>query len=158
MIDPAQEYFDKQITLINQARSEDPKTKYQIADESDLEMVSHLKTGIYIIYDRSGDPSKTFKDFQSYKEKKERACPKANQPNEVMYVGSTTTGMMKRLKQHLGYGPKQTYALHLNQWYHGKYLIKVLEYEVAIEVLQLIEDSIAFTLNPAFGKRGGNNR
>ena len=66
---------------------------------------------------------------------------------------------MRRIKQHLGNGPKSTYALHLSYWAAEQEIeIEILQYNVPREVLQLIEDSISSELKPAFGKLGGNNK
>src|SRR5471030_3340809 len=88
----------------------------------------------------------------------ERACAKLNAPSNVMYVGSSTTGIKKRIEQHVGQGHKATYALHLSHWFNGKYKITVWQYDVSDEVLQIIEDDISDRKKPAFGKQGGNNK
>ena len=75
-----------------------------------------------------------------------------------MYVGSSTTGIKNRLKQHLGQGHKATYALHLNQWFQGQVKITIKQYDVENQVLQLIEDDLSDQLKPAFGKLGANNK
>ncbi|EGQ8244548.1 GIY-YIG nuclease family protein, partial [Vibrio parahaemolyticus] len=49
-------------------------------------------------------------------------------------------------------------SLHMYQWFDGKYEVRILEYDVPIEVLQLIEDAMSHDLKPAFGKQGGNNK
>ena len=73
-------------------------------------------------------------------------------------MGSSTTGIKKRLLQHLDEGPKDTYALHMSHWFKGKIISKIMEYDVELSVLQIIEDSISYNLKPAFGKQGGNNK
>ena len=75
-----------------------------------------------------------------------------------MYVGSSTTGIRKRIEQHLGDGNKNTYALHLKYWFKGDWKITVREYNVSKDVLQIIEDDLSDKLKPAFGKQGGNNK
>jgi Uri superfamily endonuclease len=75
-----------------------------------------------------------------------------------MYVGSSTTGVKKRIEQHLGDGPAKTYALHLKHWFEGEYKITVKVYDEPINVLQILEDALSYELQPAFGKRGGNNK
>ncbi len=64
------------------------------------------------------------------------------------------------MAQHLGFGHKSTYALHLNQWYQGQYKITIYQYADTLpaDVLQLIEDDLADQLQPAFGKSGANNK
>ncbi len=89
---------------------------------------------------------------------KQRACPKLNAPSPVLYVGSSTSGVRKRIEQHLGEGAKDTYALQLKHWFRGKYKITIKVFDQPKEVLQIIEDSLSFELAPAFGKQGGNNK
>jgi Uri superfamily endonuclease len=104
------------------------------------------------------NPEETFFEFSRYKRKKERACAKLNAQSNVMYVGSSTTGVKKRISQHIGYENKDTYALHLSHWFDGDYKVIVKQYDVIDEVLQIIEDDLSNTLKPAFGKNGGNNK
>jgi Uri superfamily endonuclease len=115
--------------------------------------IADIEQAIYIIEEIDGDTNKTFIEFSQYKKKKERACSKLNAPSQVMYVGSSTTGLKKRISQHLGNGPANTFALHLKQWFLGKYIISVKVYDVQPEVLQIIEDDISFRLQPAFGNK-----
>jgi len=76
-----------------------------------------------------------------------------------MYVGSSTTGVDKRIKQHIGDGPKGTYALHLRHWFDGEYTVTIKQYDNKLrEVIQVIEDDLSDQLKPAFGKQGGNNK
>lgn len=116
------------------------------------------KSAIYIIEDLSGNQEETFLGFSRYKSKKERACARLNSPSKVMYVGSSTTGIKRRIEQHMGQGNKGTYALHLSHWFRGKYKITVKQYDVSDEVIQIIEDDLSDKYKPAFGKRGGNNK
>ena len=67
----------------------------------------------------------------------------------------------ERINQHNGNGSRTTYALQLKHWFKGQYNLKVYVYdgdEYDKEVIQIIEDYLWNRLNPAFGKRGGNNR
>lgn len=138
--------------------------------------VPDILAGIYIIKEKNGniqstfDQFKKFKDDQSQKKKRNEKnknheekeivlkCPKLNSPSEILYVGSSTTGVKERLYQHTTQASASTYALRLNEWFSGKYEIEIRVYEVTNEVLQLIEDNLSFNLKPAFGKRGPNNR
>jgi len=128
---------------------------YQVRKVSDLD---GFQTAVYVIEESGGNPEDTFSAFSRYKAKKERACAKLNAPCQVMYVGSSTTGVKKRIEQHLGRGNKGTYALHLEHWFQGTHKIMVKQYDVPKEVLQIIEDDLSFSLKPAFGKQGGNNK
>lgn len=124
----------------------------------DISQLKSIKKAIYIIEEVKGDPGKTFIEFSEYKKTSSRSCAKLNALSNVMYVGSSSTGIKNRLEQHFGKGPKGTSALHLNQWFKGQYKITIKVYDVPNEVLQIIEDSLAYDLKPAFGKKGGNNK
>ena len=69
--------------------------------------------------------------------------PTLNSPSKVLYVGSSTTGVHKRIKQHIGDGSKGTYALHLSHWFDGKYSITIKQYDKPREVIQIIEDDLS---------------
>lgn len=126
-------------------------------DGSNLTALGKVRQAIYVIEQVQGDPKDTFGDYKQYKATKARACAKLNAPSPIMYVGSSTTGVRKRIEQHLGIGHHNTYALHLKHWFKGEFKIVVLEYDTNPKVLQLIEDALSHTLAPAFGKRGLNN-
>ena len=148
-------YIDALINNCNLAKKAMPSRVIQMGELSDLD---GIKKAIYVIEEIDGDPEETFMAFSRYKETKERACAKLNTPSKVLYVGSSTTGVKKRIEQHMGLGNKNTYALHLSYWFNGKCKITVKKYEVTNEVLQIIEDDLSDSLKPAFGKRGGNNK
>ncbi len=150
-------YIDTLIENCKTAKGTQPSKLIEIDPMTELSELDDVKTGIYIIEDESGNPDETFAAFSRYKETKERACAKLNAPSKVMYVGSSTTGVKKRIEQHMGHGNKGTYALHLSHWFKGKLKITVKQYDVAGDVLQIIEDDLSHTLKPAFGKQGGNN-
>ena len=126
-----------------------------------LERVGDIKSAIYII--SKGFPLSTSHSLKEkligYKKSSNRKCPKINDNlSEVLYVGSSTTGVKKRLEQHLGYGHPQTYALHLCHWLDEEVRIQVFEYQsLSRDILQLIEDAISADKIPMFGKKGGNN-
>ena len=148
-------YIDTLIENCERAKLAQPINEFVISEVSELD---GIKTGIYIIEEISGNSQITFDSMLKFKKTKKRACPKLNSPSPVLYVGSSTTGIKKRIKQHLGDGPANTYALHLSHWFRGKYKITVKIFEEPIRVLQIIEDSISHELSPAFGKSGGNNK
>lgn len=159
-------YIDTLIKNCNLAKEARPLGEIEVTvrktEASDL--ASHLskldgiQKAVYIIEDLGENPEETFLALSSYKGKKERACAKLNAPSNVMYVGSSTTGVKKRISQHIGHGNKDTYALHLSHWFDGDYKVIVKQYDVTDEVLQIIEDDLSYTLKPAFGKKGGNNK
>jgi hypothetical protein len=148
-------YIETLIANCERAKAAKPKKEFELGEVSELE---GMESAIYIIEQVDGDNNKTFIDLSNYKKTKQRACPKLNAPSPVMYVGSSTTDVKKRIEQHLGNGPKDTYALHLSHWFKGKYKITIRVYDEPIEVLQIIEDALSHDLSPAFGKRGGNNK
>lgn len=137
------------------AKSTSPIKELEFNELSNLD---DIKKAIYVIEEIEGDIENTFIVYSRYKETKERACAKLNAPSKVMYVGSSTTGVRKRIEQHIGQGHKSTYALHLSHWFNGKYKITIKVYDVDKDVLQIIEDDISDRLKPAFGKQGGNNK
>lgn len=138
--------------------------------------IPDILSAIYIIKEKSGNAQITFDQFKKFKDdqvqKKKRnknkknneekevvlACPKINSPSEILYVGSSTTGLKARLYQHTTHSHNATYALRLNEWFSGNYEIEIRLYNETNEVLQLIEDDLSFNLKPAFGKRGSNNK
>jgi len=148
-------YIDKLIQNCEIAKSSFPTNEFEFKDLSDLD---EIKQAIYIIEELDGDIEDTFLKFSRYKKKKERKCAKLNAPSQVMYVGSSTTGVRKRIEQHLGDGHIGTYALHLSHWFNGKMKITIKQYDVTKEVLQIIEDNLSDKLKSAFGKQGGNNK
>ena len=148
-------YIDKLIANCEEAKVSKPTREF-VLDE--LSQLDGIKTAIYIIEQVSGDISDAFDSLSKYKSSKERACPALNSPSKIMYVGSSTTGVKSRIKQHLGEGNKGTYALHLKHWFDGDYKITIMEFDKARDVLQIIEDDISERLAPAFGKKGGNNK
>ena len=149
-------YLDDLIEDCRAAKKAKPIRQFIMAE---LHELKEIKSAIYIIRERNADTVSTFQAFQEFKKKKERRCAKLNHPSSTLYVGSSTTGLMKRVKQHLGDGPRSTYALHLSHWAALQEIeIEILQYDVPREVLQLIEDSISVDLKPAFGKQGANNK
>lgn len=88
-----------------------------------------------------------------------------NNKSNFLYVGSSTSDFIGRLKNHLGVRDSvRTYALHLSKWDNNlEYNIKIVVYqlkdknEAAINnyVVELIEQQIWDKLKPLFGKRSG---
>ena len=148
-------YIDNLIAKCNEAKISIPINEFTLQNLSDLKQI---KKAIYIIEQVRGNPIETFEKLKAYKNKKERSCPKLNAPSNILYVGSSTTGLYNRIKQHMGDGHKGTYALHLKQWFDGDYKITIKQYDKSREVIQIIEDELSYQLKPAFGKQGGNNK
>ncbi|OTG78981.1 hypothetical protein B9T33_13530 [Acinetobacter sp. ANC 5054] len=150
-------YLDKIIQYCEQAKQTQPERIFVYSKAEPLDLCAHY---IYVIEQVGGDIQQSYDDFAAFKARKTHACAKLNQPNTILYVGSSRTGVHKRLKQHLGFGPKGTYALHMNEWFQGEYQISLRQYPATIapQVLQLLEDDLAQSLKPAFGKLGANHQ
>jgi len=153
--DKLMSYIDNLIANCEEAKVAKPTREFVLDALSQLDKI---KTAIYIIEQVSGDISETFSLLSTYKATKDRSCPALNSPSKIMYVGSSTTGVKSRIKQHIGDGHKGTYALHLKHWFDGDYKITIMEFDRTRDVLQIIEDDISDRLSPAFGKKGGNNK
>jgi hypothetical protein len=158
-------YIDQLILDCEQAKNAVPtqEQEFELNDLSEFELnnlseLDKISNAIYVVEEIGGDIEITFTDLSRYKSLKERRCPKLNEPSAVMYVGSSTTGLRKRIEQHIGEGHKDTYALHLKHWFSGKCRIKIMQYAEPRNVLQIIEDDISDSLKPAFGKKGANNK
>ncbi len=125
-----------------------------------LDGFREVDKGIYIIEEIGGDMVATREDFARFRTSTGRKCSRINKnPSSVLYVGSSKTGVRKRLAQHLGDGHMKTYALNLKHWFGARKMkITVHEYDVSSDVLQIIEDATAYELSPAFGKTGSNGR
>ena len=150
-------YLDRLIASCETAKKVEAIQELEV-DESNLENLKGISNAIYIITEIGGNQQKTFDALSEFKAKRTRACPALNLPSQTLYVGSSTTGLLKRINQHIGRGPAQTYALNLEHWFKGKFKIEVKEYNCSREIIQLIEDNISYELCPAFGKKGGNNK
>ena len=120
---------------------------------------------IYIIKSASVDLNATSDHLKILKSKKKFKYPKINQVqnSNVLYVGSSSTGLKNRLKQHLDQGHRSTYALHMKTWdkeHRSNIEIEVRYYDknLSRDVLQIIEDALRYELNPIFGKAGPNGK
>ena len=150
-------------TLINNchvALEASPMRQFVIDDfvNHDLAEIDCIKTAIYRIEQLEGDSQKTFFDMSEFKKLGTRKCPKLNAPSPILYIGSSTTGLRKRIEQHIGNKHKDTYALHLAHWFENKCRLTVYQYDLPIAIVQIIEDSMSHDGRPAFGKTGGNNK
>jgi len=154
------EYIDQLIEDCKAAKKVKNSRIFTMKDLSDLD---GIKNAIYIFYCDDDYKNKMVKDFIKYKSKKLRACPKLNNCEEtnVMYVGSSTTGLKSRIATHIGKPSTKggTSALQLSFWFKGTYRVVVYEYgDVPRSVIQIVEDNMSNVLSPAFGKKGGNNK
>jgi hypothetical protein len=88
-----------------------------------------------------------------------RAYPRIHKVSgsEFMYVGSSGN-CVKRLMEHLGFGAKSTYSLHMSSWATGlvgDFEIEILKYtDIDQTVLCAIEDQLSKEMKPLFGRRG----
>ena len=88
--------------------------------------------------------------------------------NKILYIGKSSTGFHKRLKDHLGLSSASTYSLQLKTWIEDKNLKKVklelyyLPFNFASledgfdknEILELIESSLHYHYRPILGRSG----
>ena len=94
------------------------------------------------------------KDRKTHK----RAYPHLNAPGTCLYVGSSRS-LATRFRDHLGFGPKGTYALQLVHW--APQLSLQLEFVCAryaedtpAEVIAALEDTLWDARRPMFGRKG----
>jgi hypothetical protein len=87
------------------------------------------------------------------------ACPKTyiacGEIRKYLYCGSKKEKLHERFKQHLGFGSKTTYALHLNRW--ATNLGVQLEFHYAWldgykDYTELVESALADKIKPLVGK------
>jgi len=109
------------------------------------------------------NPKQVYENFKYAKDNKigERKYAKINSnSSKILYVGSTTKSKFHlRIKQHLGFGTKTTFALHINFWrknLKGKINLICLKFEITTndKLIQTIEDAYWSKNLPMFGKQG----
>ena len=88
----------------------------------------------------------------------QRAYPRINSPSRYLYVGSSRE-IAKRIKEHLGFGYQNTYAMNLAFWCKGLDLdisILLMRFNFAIkkEVVQAFEDGLWDHLKSLLGRQG----
>jgi len=136
--------------------------KKSLRDDLALNL-SASKTALYSISLPDADPVAVHEALTSARDDKldqrcySRVLPLPHHPSPVLYVGSSRD-LWQRLMEHLGYGPKKTYSLHLRHWATdlGRVRIDVRFYASTTEktVLCALEDHLAAKLVPLFGRRG----
>jgi hypothetical protein len=87
-----------------------------------------------------------------------RAYAKLNKPSAWLYVGESQH-IHQRLKEHLGFGAKGTYALHLAYWANSigiQLNFECAKYpsDTSRVALQALEDTLWEELKPMFGRQG----
>ncbi len=98
-----------------------------------------------------------YKDAKESK-KSERAYARLNTKSLCLYVGSSK-GLIPRIKQHLGFGPKGTYAMQLCYWCENLNLnitlnIYAFDNGISIKAFQAFEDGAWNSLKPMLGRQG----
>jgi len=90
--------------------------------------------------------------------KSERAYARLNTKSTCIYVGSSK-GLIPRIKQHLGFGPKGTYAIQLCYWCENLALeitlnIYAFDNSISMKAFQAFEDGAWNSLKPMLGRQG----
>jgi len=90
--------------------------------------------------------------------KSERAYARLNKESRCLYVGSSK-GLIPRIKQHLGFGPKGTFAMQLCYWCKDLDLditlnIYAFGNGISTKVFQAFEDGAWNFLRPMLGRQG----
>jgi len=90
--------------------------------------------------------------------KSERAYARLNRKSRCLYVGSSK-GLPPRIKQHLGFGPKGTFAMQLCYWCENLDLditlnIYAFGNGISIKAFQAFEDGAWNSLKPMLGRQG----
>lgn len=176
-------FLTESISLLNKMHTDSIETKtieIKTAFNGKITLENKYKKGKYIyrIYfkDHNVSNKKLIEAFQKVKEGKQCQYKMAkinfetldvlDKTINTLYVGSSAN-IEKRLNEHLGFGSKSTYALHLNKWNtHLKQIhIEVLSINLsdvtknnkAIHrfVLENVEQGYWDYYNPLFGKRSG---
>lgn len=89
--------------------------------------------------------------------KSDRAYARLNRRSRCLYVGSSK-GLISRIKQHLGYGPKGTFAIQLCHWCEMDLDIALNIYafgnDISKKAFQAFEDGAWNLLKPMLGRQG----
>ena len=126
------------------------------------EQINHNKYKyIYIFWLSNNSPSDSiYSRYKKTKESKksERAYARLNRKSRCLYVGSSK-GLIPRLKQHLGFGPKGTFAMQICYWCENLDLditinIYAFGNSISIKAFQAFEDGVWDSLKPMLGRQG----
>lgn len=146
------DYIRELIANCGRALEASPERELVLQNLADLD---GIERAIYTIELIAGDETQVFLDFVEHRARRERASAKVNAPSKTLYVGSSTTDVKARIRQHLGDGHKATSALHLKHWCDPIYQVCVLVYpDLPRPVIQILEDSMAYKLKPPSARRG----
>jgi len=101
-----------------------------------------------------------YTNYKYCKENKkfERAYARLNNKSHCLYVGSSK-GLVPRIKQHLGFGPKGTYAMQIYYWCEDLYLDIVINLyafvsDIDPRAFQAFEDGAWNFYRPMLGRQG----
>ena len=116
---------------------------------------------IYTFWLPDNSPSDSiYNRYENAKKSKEseRAYARLNTKSSCLYVGSSKE-LIPRIKQHLGFGPKGTYAMQLWYWCENLDLditlnIYVFGNGISINAFQAFEDGAWNSLKPMLGRQG----
>jgi hypothetical protein len=120
-------------------------------------------SGVAVVYaismlDGSEEVRKIVRDFFSEsKAKGDRRSRDNLRTSQVLYVGSSRK-MAVRLREHLGFSSRQTYALKLSEWYPAADL--PLEFNCAVyagasvAAVAALEDALWERMQPMYGRKG----
>jgi hypothetical protein len=112
---------------------------------------------VYFIKIQDKDVDHVFSEYGNAKKNLDRKLPRINAPSSTLYVGSSRTDLVSRIKQHLGLTEsKGTYALHMIHVVPElNFKVTVLKFHrIKSTLLQIYEDSLHEALKPMFGRRG----
>jgi hypothetical protein len=129
---------------------------------------------IYVIEIQSGKNLKlllqNFEDYHATNKAKAKNVDRVKlsrynrTSSKVLYVGSSTTDFITRIKNHLGTEGTSVYSLHLCKWDSNiDYELKVSTFEVVSDsneiverfIVEILEQQFWDKLKPVFGKRSG---
>jgi hypothetical protein len=87
-----------------------------------------------------------------------RAYARLNKESHCLYVGSSN-GLIPRINQHLGFGPKGTFAMQLYHWCENLNLditinIYAFANSISTKAFQAFEDGAWNSLRPMLGRQG----
>jgi hypothetical protein len=144
-------------------------TRNLVANGGEPEVINDVKKWsgkgcvyLYVLTIASGvsDPSDLIGAYTNARtsEKGTRAYARLNKPSKCIYVGSSEK-VHQRLKEHLGFGAKGTYSLHLACWINPFDLeieFECARYSVGTDpkAVQALEDALWSELSPMFGRQG----
>lgn len=150
--------------------SELSKSDFEKEFKNNVSKLIENESVIYSIELIDADKKSTeliYSNFNKEKVKKEFSLSKINEtPNSCFYVGSSKgKTILKRIREHIGFGSKSTYALHLNKWcptIDKKLTIsfvlvdqKDCNQNLKFSLLELVEQNLWDKKQPMFGKRSG---